>query len=84
LSYWRPAGAVTHRHQRVVHWLLLQTSPEPPPLLSAGYWRPAGAVTHRHQRVVHWLLLQTSPEPPPLLSAGFELGVDRQRSECDR
>jgi len=35
-NYWRPSGAVTHRHQRVVHRLLLRMSPEPPPLPSAG------------------------------------------------
>jgi len=28
-GYSRPAGAVTHRHQRVVHGLLLRMSPEP-------------------------------------------------------
>jgi hypothetical protein len=34
--YWRPPGAVTHRHQRVVHGLLLRMSLEPLPLPSAG------------------------------------------------
>jgi len=48
-GYWRPAGAVTHRRQRVAHGLLLRMRPELTPLPSAGYSRPPRAVTHsRH------------------------------------
>ena len=50
--YWRPAGAVKHRRQRGVHWLLLRTSLEPRPLPSAVDPRLGGRVSEfglRHQ-----------------------------------